>query len=120
MWMIRWFFIAVALFVMILFIMKNQNLPVVSIDYILGKTGDISPLTAMFVSFVLGFFTWFVISLFNFLRLRSELNSRDRLIRNLKDEINDYRNSSLTIPEGPDATQVGGGAVKPFPGKEPE
>lgn len=106
MWMIRWFFIAVVLFVMILFIMKNQALPVISIDYIFGRTGEVSPLAAMFASFVLGFFTWFVISIFNFLHLKSEISSREKLIRNLKQELNDYRNSSLTMPDGADKTQV--------------
>ena len=108
MWMIRWFFIAVVLFVSVFFIKNNLNLPTVSIDYVIGRTGEISPLTAMFVSFVLGFFTWFVISLFNFLNMRAEINSRDRLIKNLKRELNDYRNSSLTLPEGSDKTQIMG------------
>ena len=108
MWMIRWFFIAVVLFVAVFFIKNNQSLPTVSIDYVVGRTGDISPLTAIFVSFVLGFFTWFVISLFNFLNMRAEISSRDKLIRNLKQELNDYRNSSLTLPEGSDKTQIMG------------
>jgi len=104
--MIRWFFVAILLFFAILFIMRNQGMETLSIDYVFGKTGEINPLIALFGSFVAGFFTWFVISLFNFLKMRAEISSREKLIRNLKQELNDYRNASLTLPETMEKTMI--------------
>lgn len=97
MWMIRWFLIAVALFGTILFIYENRNLDTVSINYIFGETGDLSPLLLMLLAYFAGLLTWFVISLFNFFKMRSELSSRDKLIKNLKQELNEYRSQSLAL-----------------------
>jgi hypothetical protein len=52
---------------------------------------------AMFFAFVGGFLTWFIISILNFLRMRSELSAKDKIIKNLKEELNDYRNESLSL-----------------------
>ena len=104
--MIRWFFIALVLFIIILFLMYNQGLDPISIDFIFYKTEVMSPLTAMFFAFVAGFLTWFVISLFNFMRMRSELASRDKVIKNLKDELNGFRNASLSIHDIAEKTMV--------------
>lgn len=95
MWIIRWFFIALILFIAILFVVKNQGLQPISIDFVFYKTEEISPLTALFFSFITGFLTWFVISLFNFMKMRSDMLSKDKTIKNLKNELNEYRNASL-------------------------
>jgi uncharacterized membrane protein YciS (DUF1049 family) len=99
MWMVRWFFIVVIIIFISVFISKNMGLPAINIDYIFGETGDVSPLMAMFFAFVGGFLTWFIISILNFLRMRSELSAKDKIIKNLKEELNDYRNESLSLDD---------------------
>jgi uncharacterized integral membrane protein len=99
MWMIRWFFIVVIIIFISVFISKNIELPKLSIDYIFGSTDEMPALMAMFFSFVAGFLTWFVISLFNFFKMRSELSAKEKVIKNLKEELNDYRNESLSIDD---------------------
>ena len=104
--MIRWFFIALVVVVVSLFIGKNMNHEPISIDYVFGETNEMSPLMGMFFAFVTGFLTWFVISLFNFLKMRAEIASKDKLIKNLKEELNDYRNASLSIQDRAEETLV--------------
>lgn len=107
MWMIRWFLIAMVVVFISLFIGKNLNPEnTISIDYIFGQTDDISPLAVMFFSYVAGFLTWFVISMLNYFKMRSELSSRDKLIKNLKQELNEYRSQSLVLDGEADKTQV--------------
>jgi len=113
MWMIRWFFIALIMGIIILFIVKNGNLEPFSIDYVFGETEDMSPLTALFLAYVFGFITWFVISLLNFLKMRAEIASKNKLIKNLKDELNNYRGAALSNVEDVDQTIVMG--AKKFP-----
>ncbi|MFH0919556.1 MAG: LapA family protein [Fibrobacterota bacterium] len=99
MWMVRWFFIVVIIIFISVFISKNMGLTPVNIDFIFAETGEISPLMAMFFAFVSGFLTWFVISIFNFFKMRSELSAKDKVIKNLKEELNDYRNESLSMED---------------------
>jgi uncharacterized membrane protein YciS (DUF1049 family) len=104
MWMIRWFFIALVIALISLFIGKNYDNEPVKIDYLFGVTEEMSPLLAMFFSFVLGFLTWFVVSLFNFMKMRSDIASKGKLIKNLKEELNSYRNAALSVSEDAEKT----------------
>jgi uncharacterized membrane protein YciS (DUF1049 family) len=106
MWMIRWFFIALVVAIISIFIGRNLGQNPITIDYVFGVTEEMSPITAMFFAFVAGFLTWFVISLFNFMKMRSELASRDKVIKNLKNELNGFRNASLSVPDIADKTMV--------------
>jgi len=99
MWMIRWFLIVVIVVFVSLFIGNNHELPKVSINYLFGETEEISPLLIMFFAYLAGFLTWFIISLFNFFKMRSDLAAKDKLIRNLKQELNGYRNQALALDE---------------------
>lgn len=104
--MIRWFFIALVVAIISIFIGRNLGQNPITIDYVFGVTEEMSPITAMFFAFVAGFLTWFVISLFNFMKMRSELSSRDKVIKNLKDELNGFRNASLSIHDIAEKTMV--------------
>jgi len=123
MWIIRWFLIAFMIVLISFFIGRNMKLDPISIDYILGETDEISPLMVMFFAFVAGFLSWFVISLFNFFKMRSELSAKDNLIRNLKQELNSYRNQSLTINDESEKTvllDAGSLRKSPLPEKTPD
>ncbi len=98
MWIVRWFLIAIIVICISLFIGKNIESEAeqqITINYIFGETAPLPKLMIMFFAFVAGFLTWFIISLINFFKMRSELSSRDKLIKNLKQELNGYRNQSL-------------------------
>ena len=104
--MIRWFFIALVVAIISIFIGRNLGQNPITIDYVFGVTEEMSPITAMFFAFVAGFLTWFIISLFNFMKMRSELAGRDKVIKNLKNELNSFRNASLSVPDIADKTMV--------------
>lgn len=106
MWIIRWFLIAFGVVLVSFFIGRNMKLEPISIDYIFGETDEMSPLMVMFFAYVAGFISWFVISLFNFFKMRSELAAKDKLIKNLKQELNSYRNQSLNFNEESEKTVV--------------
>lgn len=99
MWMVRWFLFVMAIIVIAFFIMLNsqaeQN---VTINYLFGQK-TLSALELIFLSFTVGLITWFIISLFHFFKMRSELSGKDKIIKNLKEELNDYRNESLTLED---------------------
>lgn len=109
MWMVRLFFMSLSVFLGVLLIVYNQELlnSRIEINFLVMKKSW-SPFVAMLFAFAAGFLTWFIVSMFNYLKIRSQLESREKLIKNLKRELNDYRNSSLTLPEGADKTQVMG------------
>jgi len=105
MWMIRWFLLVIVIIGIAVFIgLNGTDQQEVKLNYLFGEK-VMTPLTLMFFSFVAGFLIWFVISLFNFLKMRSELSARDKVIKNLKEELNDYRNESLAL-EDADKTVV--------------
>ncbi|OGJ89496.1 MAG: hypothetical protein A2487_06310 [Candidatus Raymondbacteria bacterium RifOxyC12_full_50_8] len=97
MWAIRWFFIVGILFVAVVFIMSNRNLfegDPIEISFLIKRV-EWKPYFLMLVSFGAGFLTWFVVSLFNYFKMKTELSGKNKVIKNLKDELNDYRNVSL-------------------------
>jgi uncharacterized membrane protein YciS (DUF1049 family) len=104
--MVRWFFVALVVFIAILFVMKNQGLDPISIDYVFGKTEQITPVIALFYAFAAGFLTWFVVSLFNFLKLKAEIAAKNKVIHNLKQELSEYRNVALSDGTAPDKTLI--------------
>jgi len=98
MWMIRWFFIAVLVLALSLFVGYNKD-GTGTISYGFGDTGETSILVLLLISFAIGFMTWFLISMFNFYKLKSDLSAKDKLIDNLRQELNSYRNQALVIDE---------------------
>lgn len=104
MWMIRWFFLALILLISILFVTKNGDLEKISIDFVFFKTEEMTPLVLLFLSYAAGFLTWFVISIFNFTKMKSELHGKEKLIKNLKDELTEYRNASLSLSSEDEST----------------
>jgi uncharacterized membrane protein YciS (DUF1049 family) len=109
MWIVRWSLIAIVVILISFFIGKNidpQAEQQVTIHYIFGETEPLPKLMVMFLAFVAGFVTWFIISLFNFFKMRSELSAKDRLIKNLRQELNGYRNQSLNVNDDADKTVI--------------
>jgi len=109
MWIVRWLLIAVVVIMISFFIGKNIESEAeqqITINYVFGETSPLPKLMVMFFAFVAGFLTWFIISLINFFKMRSELSARDKLIRNLKQELNSYRNQSLTLNDDAEKTII--------------
>jgi uncharacterized membrane protein YciS (DUF1049 family) len=107
MWIIRWSLIAAAVVLVSFFIgMNMKSDQQITVNYIIGETELMSPLVVMFFAYVAGFLTWFIISLFNFFRMRSELSAKEKLIKNLKQELNGYRSQSLNLGEDADKTVI--------------
>lgn len=105
MWMVRWFVIVLTMFLLIVFVQKNSDIDPIRLQYLFGWEAEgLNPLLCMLVAFVLGFITCFVISLFNFFNMRSDMSARDKLIKNLKQELNGYRNQSLALNEEAEKT----------------
>jgi len=123
MWIIRWSLIAAAVVLVSFFIgMNMKSDQQITVNYIIGETEQMSPLVVMFFAYVAGFLTWFIISLFNFFRMRSELSGKDKLIKNLKQELNGYRNQSLSLGDDVEKTIIVDAATMlktPVKDKEP-
>jgi uncharacterized membrane protein YciS (DUF1049 family) len=98
MWMIRWFLIAVLVLALSLFVGYNKD-GTSTVSYGFGDTGETSILVLLLIAFAVGFMTWFLISMFNFYKLKSELSAKEKLVENLKQELNSYRNQALTLDE---------------------
>jgi uncharacterized membrane protein YciS (DUF1049 family) len=126
MWIVRWFLIAVVVITISIFIGKNiesETEQQITINYIFGETSPLPKLMVMFFAFIAGFLTWFIISLINFLKMRSELSAKDKLINNLKQELNSYRSQSLNLNEDIEKTILfdpGAAKKKPSPEKPQE
>ena len=109
MWIIRWVIIALAVVVLAVLIGLNKDLETFPINYVFGEF-SMSPLSLAFFSFVTGFLTWFIISLLHLFRTRNQLVEKERLILNLREELNAYRNESLNltddISKSPPSVQV--------------
>jgi uncharacterized membrane protein YciS (DUF1049 family) len=97
--MLRWFLIAVLVLALSLFVGYNKDGTGI-VSYGFGDTGETSILVLLLIAFAVGFMTWFLISMFNFYKLKSELSAKEKLVENLKQELNSYRNQALTLDDG--------------------
>jgi uncharacterized membrane protein YciS (DUF1049 family) len=122
MWIIRWSLIAAVVVLVSFFIgMNMKSDQQITVNYIIGETEQLSPLVVMFFAYVAGFLTWFIISLFNFFRMRADLSAKDKLIKNLKQELNGYRSQSLNLGDDAEKTIiVDAGTMLKTPVKEKE
>ncbi|MFP4521619.1 MAG: LapA family protein [Fibrobacterota bacterium] len=97
MWVVRWFVIVLVLVFVALFVTKNTGVDsnVKSIDFIIAESSDISVTTVIFLSYLLGFLTWFFVSIYNIFKLKIQVGTKDKIIKGLKKELNAQRNEGI-------------------------
>lgn len=57
-----------------------------------GKVVDVPAIIALLVSFLFGMFTWYLVSVFQFLRTRGEVRRARKEADRLRDELKAFRN----------------------------
>ena len=102
MWIARWFVIILFLIILGFFISSNINTKVEKLHLIIATPENVSVTSIIFLSFLLGFLTWFFISLFNIFKLKLEVATKDKVIKSLKEELNAQRNKGLIDDEDDD------------------
>lgn len=121
MWIVRWVFIAIFFAFIMIFISSNSGsqmmvpdtsyvngnevivgLKGITIDYVIGKTDAISPLVLVTLSALFGFFACMILAIINYIKMNLKISEKEKIIQNLKTELNHQRNQSLESFGGED------------------
>jgi uncharacterized integral membrane protein len=94
MWLIRWTIIVIVLLALLGFSLQNQTQKV-HIFFGPYVTEDMPLYFALYISFALGVFVFFLISVYNLLQLKKELARQRRDNRRLREELDRLRNISI-------------------------
>jgi uncharacterized integral membrane protein len=103
MWIFKWIFWVLVLFVIIIFITQNVNFlnEKFVLEFLFWKTSLPLPIwVVMFLSFVAGVIIWLVGSIFKVLELRSAVKRVNKENVVLKKELNELRNMPLDEDSG--------------------
>ncbi|HEX9975113.1 MAG TPA: lipopolysaccharide assembly protein LapA domain-containing protein [bacterium] len=98
MWIVRWIFWILVLFVIIIFVTQNVEFLKDShtLEFLFWKTSSALPMwVIMFISFAVGILIWLIGSIFKLLELKSEVRkvSKENIV--LKKELDALRNIPL-------------------------
>jgi uncharacterized integral membrane protein len=92
MWIVRWIFWILALLFLILFATQNVS-ETVNVEFFGWQTKNPLPLwVALYTSFLVGIFVWFIGSIYKILQLKSEVRKIKKENEELKGEIDELRN----------------------------
>jgi uncharacterized integral membrane protein len=98
MWILKWIFWVIVLFIIIIFVTQNVNF--LNQKFVLGflfwETRYPLPIwVVMFLSFAIGVLIWLIGSIFKLLELKSEVRKVNKENTALKKELNELRNMPL-------------------------
>ncbi len=107
MWILKWIFWVIVLFVIIIFVTQNVDFlkEANKLGFLFWETKEPIPIwVVMFISFAVGVLIWLVGSIFKVLELKSEVRkvSKENVV--LKKELNELRN--IPIDEDSDSTEI--------------
>ncbi len=107
MWILKWIFWVIVLFVIIIFITQNVDFlkEAHKLEFLFWETKDPIPIwVVIFLSFAVGVLIWLVGSIFKVLELKTEVKKVNRENVVLKKELNELRN--IPIDEDSDSNEI--------------
>lgn len=101
MWILRWFFIAVVMILVLAFALQNlEQRTVVRFWY--WESAELPLILFLFEAFVVGLLVWFLVAIFHELQLRSEIRHIRKENKKLREELTALRNLPLEEEEIPE------------------
>lgn len=94
MWILRWFFIAVIMILVLAFAIQNLDQRTV-VRFYKWESAELPLILFLFEAFVLGLLVWFLVAVFHELQLRSEIRHIRKENRKLQAELTALRNLPL-------------------------
>jgi len=98
MWILRWIFWVIILFIIIIFVTQNVEFfrEKVKLEFLFWETKSPFPMwVVMFLSFATGVLIWLVGSIFKVIELKTEVRKISKENTSLKKELNELRNMPL-------------------------
>ncbi len=94
MWVARWILV-LAVFILALWFGFQNNNQIVDVRFWKYQATDVPLVMALFVSYILGAMTWFVIAIVQYLQIKAEVLSVKREKVKLERELANLRNMSI-------------------------
>lgn len=98
MWIIRWIFWLIVLFIIIIFVTQNVDFlkETYKLEFLFWETKSLLPVwVVMFLTFAFGVVLWLIGSIFKLLELKTEVRKVSKENVALKKELNELRNMPL-------------------------
>ena len=107
MWILKWIFWVIVLFVIIIFVTQNVDFLKAAhkLEFLFWETKEPIPMwVVMFLTFAVGVLIWLIGSIFKVIELKSEVRkvSKENVV--LKKELNELRN--IPIDEDSDSNEI--------------
>ena len=103
MWILRLFFIAVIMIVVLAFALQNLEQRTV-VRFWSWQSAELPLILFLFEAFVVGLLVWFLVAIFHELQLRSEIRHIRKENKKLKAELTALRNLPLEVEETQEQT----------------
>lgn len=97
MWIFRWIILLLIVFVMVMFFAQNSN-EVVTIN-LMNKHPELPLSLSLFLAAVIGFLIATIVAIFNQIRLRMQISTMKREVRDVREELDRLRNFALEDEE---------------------
>jgi predicted PurR-regulated permease PerM len=94
MWLVRLFFIIIAIAVLVGFILYNPA-ETVNLHFPWGDYYNVQLIFVCAVAFIIGMFVTFIYSVFYYLKITGDIREKNRQIKNLEVELSALRNRAL-------------------------
>jgi len=94
MWILRWFFIAVIMILVLAFALQNLEQRTV-VRFWSWESAELPLILFLFEAFVVGLLVWFLVAIFHELQLRSEIRHIRKENKKLQAELTALRNLPL-------------------------
>ena len=94
MWVARWILVLIVFIIALWFGFQN-NSQIVTVKFWKYQASDVPLVMALFVAYVLGALTWFIIAIVQYLQIKAEMISVRRDKAKLEKELSNLRNMSI-------------------------
>lgn len=94
MWIFKWIFGALLIIIILGFAIQNQE-QTVSVHIISWESPVVPLYLIVFISFITGMITWFLVSVYKIFSLKKQNFSLQRDVKKIKDELNRLRNANI-------------------------
>ena len=97
MWIFRWIILLLIVFVMVMFFAQNSN-EVVTIN-LMNKHPELPLSLSLFLAATIGFLLATIVAIFNQIKLRMQISSAKREVREIREELDRLRNFAIEEEE---------------------
>lgn len=94
MWIVRWVLILVIIVILLWFSLQNLD-QIVTVEFWKYQVRDVPLIMALFVAFIVGAVSWFLVSIVQFVQLKAEIRNIRRENGRLRRELSNLRNLSI-------------------------